>query len=204
MLVMAHRPISYRKDNKMKTEREKFLAGEPYDVMDPELASEETRARRLCKQMNELDDTATEEKAHIIKRLFGSVGVSPWIQPNFRCDFGYNIHVGDYFMCNYDNVILDTAPVTIGDHCMLAPHVQTYSAFHPKDPKERAKFIGNGLPVTLGNNVWVGGGSVILPGVTLGDNVIVGANSTVTKSFGDNVIIAGNPARIIKENLPEE
>ncbi|EEI23958.1 hypothetical protein C5L34_000390 [Lentilactobacillus hilgardii] len=103
-------------------------------------------------------------------------------------------------MCNYDNVILDIAPVTIGNHCMLATHVQIYSAYHPLDPAGREAFIGLGKPVTLGDDVWVGGGSVILPGVTLGNNVIVGANSTVTKSFGDNVIIAGNPARILREN----
>ncbi|MFT8595954.1 MAG: sugar O-acetyltransferase [Lentilactobacillus hilgardii] len=184
----------------MATEKGKFLAGEPYNIMDPELASEETKARRLCKMMNELDDTAGKEKEQLIRQLFGSVGKSPWVQPNFRCDFGYNIHVGDNFMCNYDNVILDIAPVTIGNHCMLAPHVQIYSAYHPLDPAGREAFTGLGKPVTLGDDVWVGGGSVILPGVTLGNNVIVGANSTVTKSFGDNVIIAGNPARILREN----
>ncbi|ATU70164.1 sugar O-acetyltransferase [Levilactobacillus brevis] len=188
----------------MKTEKEKFLAGEPYNIMDPELAAEETKARRLCKIINELDDTATAEKDHTIRQLFGSVGKSPWIQPNFRCDFGYNIHVGDNFMCNYDNVILDIAPVTIGNHCMLAPHVQIYAAYHPLDPRGRDKFIGLGKPVTLGNSVWVGGGSVILPGVTLGNNVVVGANSTVTKSFGDNVVIAGNPARVIRQNIPTD
>ncbi|GAF37843.1 maltose O-acetyltransferase [Lentilactobacillus farraginis DSM 18382 = JCM 14108] len=118
----------------MATEKEKFLAGEPYNIMDPELAAEETKARRICKMMNELDDTASEEKDQLIRQLFGSVGKSPWVQPNFRCDFGYNIHVGDYFMCNYDNVILDIAPVTIGNHCMLAPHVQIYAAYHPWTP----------------------------------------------------------------------
>ncbi|WP_268913444.1 sugar O-acetyltransferase [Lentilactobacillus sp. SPB1-3] len=185
----------------MKSEKDKFLAGEPYNIMDPELAAEETKARRLCKQINDLDDLEVSKKDKLIRELFGSVGTKPWIQPNFRCDFGYNIHVGDNFMCNYDNVILDIAPVTIGDHCMLAPHVQIYTAFHPKDPRERANSIGLGKPVTIGNDVWIGGGSVILPDVTLGNNVIVGANSTVTKSFGDNVIIAGNPARIIKQNV---
>ncbi|MCO6543336.1 MAG: sugar O-acetyltransferase [Lactobacillus sp.] len=187
----------------MKTEKEKFLALEQYNVMDPELAAEETRARRLCKILNELDDTDKEQKEHVIRQLFGYAGKSPWVQPNFRCDFGYNIHVGDYFMCNYDNVILDVAPVTIGDHCMFAPHVQIYSAYHPFDPQERAQFAGLGKPVTIGDNVWLGGNTVVLPGVTLGNNVIVGANSTVTKSFGDNLIVAGNPARIIRENVPK-
>lgn len=184
----------------MATEKEKFLAGEPYSVLDPELTADETRARRLCKMLNELDDTASDEKDHIIRQLFGSAGKQPWVQPNFRCDFGYNIHVGDNFICNYDNVILDICPVTIGNHVMLAPHVQIYAAYHSLDPRSRAKFVGMGKPVTIGNDVCVGGGSVILPGVTLGNNVVVGANSTVTKSFGDNLIIAGNPARVIREN----
>lgn len=184
----------------MATEKEKFLAGEPYSVLDPELTADETRARRLCKMLNELDDTASDERDHIIRQLFGSAGKQPWVQPNFRCDFGYNIHVGDNFICNYDNVILDICPVTIGNHVMLAPHVQIYAAYHSLDPRSRAKFVGMGKPVTIGNDVWVGGGSVILPGVTLGNNVVVGANSTVTKSFGDNLIIAGNPARVIREN----
>ncbi|WP_416354173.1 sugar O-acetyltransferase [Agrilactobacillus fermenti] len=188
----------------MKTEKEKFLAGEPYNILDPELAADETRARRLCKQLNELDDQAVAEKDEIIRKLFGSVGKRPYIQPSFRCDFGYNIHVGDNFLCNYDNVILDIAPVTIGDNVMLAPHVQIYAAYHPDDPAERRKWIGLGKPVTIGNDVWIGGGSVVVPGVTLGNNVIVGANSTVTKSFGDNVVIAGAPARVIRENPPKK
>lgn len=184
----------------MATEKEKFLAGEPYNVMDSELAADETKARRLCKLLNELDDTANTEKEQLIRQLFGSVGKNPYVQPYFHCDFGYNIHVGDNFLCNYDNIILDIAPVTIGNNCMLAPHVQIYAAYHPLDPAAREAFIGLGKPVTLGDDIWVGGGSVILPGVTLGNNVIVGANSTVTKSFGDNLIIAGNPARVLRKN----
>ncbi|KRK65715.1 galactoside O-acetyltransferase [Companilactobacillus tucceti DSM 20183] len=188
----------------MKTEKEKFLAGEPYQIMDSELAADETRARRLCKILNNLDDAAVSEKDRVIRQLFGSVGKSPYIQPNFRCDFGYNIHVGDNFLCNYDNVILDIAPVTIGDHCLMAPHAQIYAAYHPYDPVERANFIGLGKPVTIGDNVWIGANAVILPGVTLGNNVIVGANSTVTKSFGDNVIIAGSPAKVLRKNMPKD
>ncbi|GBG95693.1 sugar O-acetyltransferase [Ligilactobacillus salitolerans] len=181
----------------MKTEKEKFLDGEPYYIMDPELAADETRARRLCKQINELDDLQTQEKDDLVRKLFGSVGKSPYVQPNFRCDFGYNIHVGDDFLCNYDCVILDIAPVTIGDHCFMGPKAQIYSADHPLDPTLRGNFIGIGHPVTIGDNVWLGASSVVLPGVTLGNNVVVGANSTVTKSFGDDVILAGSPARVI-------
>ncbi|MFD1672349.1 sugar O-acetyltransferase [Agrilactobacillus yilanensis] len=187
----------------MSPEKKKFLAGEDYQILDPELAADETRARRLCRMLNELDDGAVAEKTAVIKDLFGSVGKRPYIQPNFRCDFGYNIHVGDNFLCNYDGVILDSAPVTIGDNCLLAPHVQIYAAYHPFNPVDRGNMIGKAKPVTLGNDVWVGGGSAILPGVTLGNNVIVGTNSTVTKSFGDNVVIAGSPARVIRHLDPK-
>ncbi|HJE97830.1 MAG TPA: sugar O-acetyltransferase [Ligilactobacillus acidipiscis] len=181
----------------MKTEKEKFLAGEPYYIMDPKLAADETYARRLCKQINELDDQQKQEKDTLVRKLFGSVGKEPYVQPNFRCDFGYNIHVGDNFLCNYDCVILDIASVTIGNHCFMGPKAQIYAADHPVDPVLRGKFIGTGKPVTIGDNVWLGASSVILPGVTLGNNVVVGANSTVTKSFGNDVILAGSPARVI-------
>ncbi|UQS82932.1 sugar O-acetyltransferase [Bombilactobacillus folatiphilus] len=187
----------------MQSEKDKFLAGQPYQIMDPQLAHDETRARRLCRELNELDDQATIQKEQVIEQLFGSVGKNPYIQPNFRCDFGYNIHVGDNFLCNYDCTILDIATVTIGNNCLMAPKVQLYAADHPQNVVQRSALIGLGRPITIGNNVWIGGSSVILPGVSLGDNVIVGANSTVTKSFGDNVVIAGSPAKIIKQ-LPKQ
>lgn len=188
----------------MSPAKKDMLSGNDYQIMDPELAADETHARRLCQQLNMLDDTAVAEKTTIIKELFGSVGKNPYVQPNFRCDFGYNIHVGDNFLCNYDNVILDSAKVTIGDNCLLAPHVQIYTAYHPFDPVRRRNMIGKAEPITLGNDVWVGGGAAILPGVSLGNNVVVGTNATVTKSFGDNVVLAGNPARVIRELDPKE
>lgn len=183
----------------MKTEKEKFLAGEPYYIFDAELANDEKRARHLCRLINDLEDDAMPQKQNLVRQLFGSVGENPYLQPNFRCDFGYNIHVGDNFICNYDSVILDIAPVHIGDNCLFGPHVQLYAASHPLDPQRRSAWIGEGAPITIGDNVWLGGGATILPGVTLGDNVVVGANSTVTKSFGANVVIAGNPAQVIKQ-----
>ena len=182
----------------MSLEKDKMVAGDKYQILDPQLAADETHARRLCQMLNLLDDTAVAEKTALIRELFGSVGKEPYVQPNFRCDFGYNIHVGDNFLCNYDSVILDSAPVTIGNHCLLAPHVQIYTSYHPFDPKDRRHMFGYAKPVTLGDDVWVGGGAAILPGVTLGNNVIVGTNATVTKSFGDNVVLAGNPARVIR------
>ncbi|GAF39311.1 maltose O-acetyltransferase [Agrilactobacillus composti DSM 18527 = JCM 14202] len=188
----------------MTTNKEKMLAGQDYQILDPELAADETRARRLCKQLNDLDDNDNAQKDHVIRQLFGTVGKNPYLQPDFHCDFGYNIHVGDNFLCNYDGVILDSAPVTIGNDVLFGPHVQIYAAYHPFNPERRAAMIGKAKPVTIGNNVWLGGGTAVVPGVTLGNNVVVGANSVVTKSFGDNLVIAGNPARVIRELDPEE
>lgn len=182
----------------MHSEKEKMIAGQKYQILDPELAADETKARRLCQLLNTLDDTAVVEKTAVIQKLFGSVGQNPYIQPNFRCDFGYNIHVGANFLCNYDSVILDSTTVTVGNNCLLAPHVQIYTSYHPFDPADRRNMYGYAKPVVLGDDVWIGGGAAILPGVTLGNNVIVGTNATVTKSFGDNVVLAGNPARVIR------
>lgn len=187
----------------MSPEKKKMLAGEDYQILDPELATDETHARRLCQLINTLDDTAVSEKTALIQQLFGSVGTRPYIQPNFRCDFGYNIHVGDHFLCNYDSVILDSAKVTIGDNCLMAPHSQIYTAYHPLDPVARANMTGKSKPVTIGNDAWIGGGAAILPGVTLGNNVVVGTNATVTKSFGDNVVLAGSPAKVIRHLDPK-
>ncbi|WP_461213752.1 sugar O-acetyltransferase [Lacticaseibacillus sp. GG6-2] len=184
----------------MRTEKEKFLAGEPYQIFDPELAADETKARRLCAKLNALDDTQTVEKQAVLSQLFGQVGKNCYVEPNFRCDFGYHIFVGDNFICNYDSVILDIAPVHIGSDVMFGPHVQIYAATHPLDAKRRKARIGMGAPITIGDNVWLGGGVTVLPGVTIGDNTVVGANSTVTHDFGPNLIVAGNPARVIREN----
>ncbi|MCL1632857.1 sugar O-acetyltransferase [Sporolactobacillus sp. CPB3-1] len=182
----------------MNINKRKLLAGEPYQIRDQELMNDVFHARKLVRQLNALTDRQYKKKQKILRKLFKHVGKNADVQPGFRCDFGYNISVGDEFLCNYDCVMLDVAPITIGNHCLLAPHVQIYAAEHPLDAERRAAMIGMGRPVTIGNNVWVGGGAIIVPGVTLGDNVVVGVGAVVTRSFPDNVIIAGNPARIIR------
>lgn len=179
-----------------RTEKEKMIAGELYFSADSELAEDRNAARKQQLLINREDDPKLRKQ--LIKETFGQVKEQFHIEPTIRFDYGYNISVGENFYANYDCVFLDICPITIGDDCMLAPNVKLYTASHPLHPVKRKSGLEDGSPITLGNDVWIGGGSVIVPGVTLGDNVVVGAGSVVTKSFGDNVVIAGNPAKIIK------
>lgn len=135
-----------------------------------------------------------------MKELLGSCFDDVYIEPIFNCDYGKNIHVGDHFYANYNCVFLDVCEIRFGNNCLVAPQVGIYTATHPLDPVERCK-LGNelGKPVTIGDNCWIGGHATINPGVTLGNNVVVASGAVVTKSFGDNVVIGGNPAKIIKE-----
>ncbi|GAA0361226.1 maltose O-acetyltransferase [Bacillus horti] len=182
-----------------RTEKEKMLAGELYIAADPELRKESLRARELTRKFNQSIETDQELRLQILKELFGSTGQNIYIEPTFRCDYGYNIHVGENFFANFDCVILDVCKVTIGDHCMLAPGVHIYTATHPLDPIVRASGAEYGKPVTIGNYVWIGGRAVINPGVTIGNNVVIASGAVVTKDVPDNVVVGGNPARVIKE-----
>ena len=183
----------------MKTEKEKMLVGEVFNVYDPELVKERQYARQLVERFNALGEMNSTASNTVIRQLFGHVGEKCEVHPQFKCDYGYNIYVDDDFFANYDCVMLDVSPIRIGKHCLLGPRVQIYTVNHPLDPRLRRNgAYGQSKDVTIGDDAWIGGGAIICPGVTLGN--IVGAGSVVTKSFGDNVVIAGNPARIIKEN----
>lgn len=179
------------------TEKEKMLAGMYYNSFDEELVKLSTRARDLCIKFNSLPYSAKDERNGIIRDLFGKCGKHIDICAGFYCDYGFNIEVGENFFCNYNTVILDVCKVKIGDNCFIAPQVGIYTAYHPVDGQERLLHEA-GKPVTIGNNCWIGGHATINPGVTLGDNVTVGSGSVVTKSFPSNVVIAGNPAKIIR------
>ncbi len=182
----------------MATEKQKMLNGELYRPQDDELVNDRLRARKLTRQYNLTIETDSAERTALLVDLLGSSGKDCYIEPTFRCDYGYNIHVGDYFYANFDCVILDVCEVRIGHNCMLAPGVHIYSATHPLNPDERNSGKEFGKPVTIGNNVWIGGRAIINPGVTIGDNVVVASGAVVTSNIPDNVVVGGNPAHIIK------
>lgn len=180
------------------TEKEKMIAGQLYQAGGPELSKERTEARKIVKTFNESSPEDTNIRIELLQKLVGSSGKNFWIEPPFYCDYGYNIHVGDDVFFNFNCVILDVTPVHLGDRVFVAPNVQFYAATHPINAKQRGEMWEFGKPITIGNDVWIGGSSVICPGVSIGDRTIVGAGSVVTKSFPEDVIIGGNPAKIIR------
>lgn len=183
----------------MKTEKQKMLNGELYYAADPELHRERKNARRLTRLFNTSLETDTNQRTQLLKELLGSTGENLYIEPTFRCDYGYNIHVGQNFYANFDCVFLDVCEIRIGDNCMIAPGVHIYTATHPLNSIERISGAEYGKPVTIGDNVWIGGRAVINPGVTIGNNVVIASGAVVTKDVPDNVVVGGNPARIIKQ-----
>ncbi|QED64719.1 maltose O-acetyltransferase [Escherichia coli] len=182
----------------MSTEKEKMIAGELYRSADETLSRDRLRARQLIHRYNHSPAEEHTLRQQILADLFGQV-TEAYIEPTFRCDYGYNIFLGNNFFANFDCVMLDVCPIRIGDNCMLAPGVHIYTATHPIDPVARNSGAELGIPVTIGNNVWIGGRAVINPGVTIGDNVVVASGAVVTKDVPDNVVVGGNPARIIKK-----
>ena len=181
------------------TELEKLNAGLEYDLTDPEVDWLKLRAVKLCQKLNSIDATDYDSKLETIKELFGSVGKRPVVMPVFNCDNGKNIHVGDYFLTNYNVTILDIREFRAGDNVWIGPHTLITTVGHPINPSGRLKFLGIAKPVTIGNNVWIGGNVTILPGVTIGNNVVVAAGAVVTKDVPDNSLVGGVPAKIIKE-----
>ena len=182
---------------KMSTEKEKMIQGEMYDPSDELLMKERTNARDVIHQFNH--SVSREERTALLKSLFGKTGNSIHIEPTLRVDYGYNIHVGENFFANFNTVILDVCPVRFGDNAMLGNGVSIVTPEHPLDAKGRNSGYEFGRPITIGDNCWIGTGATIVGGVVLGNNVVVAAGAVVTKSFPDNVLLAGVPARVVKE-----
>ncbi len=181
------------------TEFEKQKRCEEFWNRDEEISNAKLRARKLTQQLNAVPVEDAEEIRRIIDELLGSCGKDLVMKPPFQCDFGYNIFIGESVLINYNCVFLDAAPITIGDNCFIGPMCGLYTVNHPLDPERRNAGYIYGRPITLGKNVWLGGGCTILSGVTIGDNTVIGAGSVVTKDIPANVIAAGNPARVIRE-----
>ena len=181
----------------MRSEKEKMLAGELYDPLDPELVNARDRARALCQELNATRERDREQRRRILMELFGSGGDSVWMQPPFFCDYGSNILLGERVFFNFNCVVLDVCRVTIGDFTLFGPAVQVYTATHPMNAALRRK-QEFAKPITIGSDVWVGGGAIICPGVTVGSKSVIGAGSVVTRDIPDGVFAAGNPCRVIR------
>jgi maltose O-acetyltransferase len=182
----------------MKSEKEKMIAGELYDPLDPQLVEDRIQTRLLLKALNESREDDPEERNRILKLLLPNTLNNLWLQPPFYCDYGYNIQIGERVFFNFNCVVLDVAPVRIGNRTMFGPNVQLYAATHPLDHIERSSGLEYGKSITIGDDVWIGGSVVICPGVTIGDRSIIGAGSVVTKDIPSDTIAAGNPCRIIR------
>ncbi len=181
------------------TEKEKMLRGELYDPADPELMAERRRARLLLQAFNASREDAVEERTRLLAELLPSAAPGVWIEPPFFCDYGSNITFGERVFFNFNCVILDVAPVTIGSRVMCGPAVQIYAATHPLNAVERSAGRELGKAVTIGDDVWLGGGVIVCPGVRIGSRSVIGAGSVVTKDVPDDAFAAGNPCRVLRE-----
>ncbi|MCE5221804.1 MAG: sugar O-acetyltransferase [Clostridium sp.] len=186
------------------TEKEKMLTGKTYKSFDEELLGERQYAKEMIFEFNSLRPSEIEKRNEIIKKLFSKVSDNFFIEPPFRCDYGYNISIGENFYTNYNCTILDCAKVTIGDNVLFAPNVSLFTAGHPIHFEPRNAGIEYAFPITIGDNVWIGGGVIVNPGITIGDNVVIGSGSVVTKDIPSNSIAVGNHCKVIREIIDED
>ena len=181
-------------------EKEKMLSGLLYDAnYDKSLIDERTKCKSLCVLYNGLSPSNVDERNKIIKKILGSTKQNFLIEQPFYCDYGYNISIGENFYANHNLIILDPGKVEFGDNVFIGPNCAFYTPQHPLDSETRNKGLEYAFPIKIGNNVWLGGNVVVLPGVSIGDNSVIGAGSVVTKNIPPNVIAAGNPCKVIRE-----
>lgn len=186
-------------DPEARSQRERMIAGDPYLADDPELIAGAVRARRLMASYDEMRCDDLVGARQILVELLGSVGKDVTLRAPLYVDYGSQITIGDRVFANYGLTALDCAPITIGDDTQIGPHVQLLTPTHPLDADERRSKIEAAAPITIGRNVWIGGGVVVLAGVTIGDNSVIGAGAVVTKDVPANVVAVGNPARVVRE-----
>lgn len=182
----------------MRTEKEKMVAGEMYNPLDKQLVEDRIQTRLLLKALNETREDDVTERSRILEELVPHAAPDLWLQPPFYCDYGYNMIVGERVFFNFNCIVLDVAPVTIGSRTMFGPNVQVYTATHPLNHIERSSGLEYAKPIVIGEDVWVGGSAVICPGVKIGDRSVIGAGSVVTKDIPADVFAAGNPCKVIR------
>ncbi|MFI5719983.1 sugar O-acetyltransferase [Nocardia sp. NPDC051750] len=185
------------------TQKQRMLSGELYRDSDPELVAERRACQSLLDRFNETRSGEETERRVILEGLLGALGEGSWIMPRFQCDYGHSIELGRNSFLNYDAIVLDCAPVVIGDDVSIGPRAQLLTALHPMDDHElRRRRWETAAPITIGDNVWLGAGVIVCPGVTIGANTVVGAGSVVTRDVPAQVFAAGNPCRVIRQLSP--
>ena len=179
-------------------EIEKLQTGAYYRMDDAEIAEIQNRAIALCQKIDTVSGFDNSVREELFRKLFGSVGKNPSIKPGFRCDLGVNIYIGDNFLTNYNVMLLDMAPITIGNNVWIGPNTGIFAVSHPMEAAGRHEMLAIAKPVTIGDGVWIGGNVTVLMGVTIGKNAVIGAGTVVTCDVPENAVVVGNPARVVK------